>query len=93
MHHLFIQHARLGARLWDIAVNKTDKVFVPVKFFYWGGIKKVFLSLGSPLYTLHSLLTFVILRDKGNKDIGKAGIFVVSQMPTTRWEPKTYLLT
>lgn len=84
MHHSFIQHARLGARLWNMALNKTDKVLVSVKFSYWGGIKKVFLSLGSPLYTLHSLLSLGILRDKGNRDIGKAGIFVVSKMPSTR---------
>lgn len=83
MHHSFIQHARLGARLWDMALNKTDKVLVSVKFSYWGGIKKVFLSLGSPLYTLHSLLSLGILRDKGNRNIGKAGIFVVSKMPST----------
>lgn len=68
MHHSFTQQAGLGARLWDITVNKTDKVLVPMTFICWGGTEKVFISPGFPLYALHFSAKPCHFRGLGEQD-------------------------
>ena len=63
MHHSFIHSAcQARCQLWDIAVSRTDKALVPMKFIYWVRIGKALLSPGFPHYTLGSLLSLIIFR-------------------------------